>query len=336
MLPEITRILCIQLRQIGDVLMTTPSVRALARNYPQAKIHFLTETPSDQIYRENPYVDQVITFPRKPGVKDWFRLIQRLRRENYSVVIDFLGLPKTALLSSLIGVSCRIGFRFRGRSLFYSHSLALSPDVKYAPMHKLSLLSILGIESRDCQLEFFTSAEDQKKAGAILQQLQVKAGNPLISVSPVSRRDYKVWPAEKFAAVCDYLIETYSAQILFLWGPGEAHFINEVKAKMNREPLDDYDIPTISETAALIEKVDLHIGNDNGPMHFAIAVNRPTIAIFGRPLAENWTPPNNPNHIAIEYDPGCKRDCHYPHCKLECITDVAIEPVKESIKQILG
>lgn len=325
------KILCIQLRQIGDVLMTTPAVRALAESMPLAKIHFLTQIPSDQIFEYNPYVEKVFALPRKSKWRDWKKLLFQLRKEKYDIVIDFFGLPKTAFLSWLLGSVTRIGFRFRGRSLFYTHSVRLNPNEKYAPLHKMSLLSVLGIKKKESRLDFFLSQMAREKANWILSSLNIDDKQPLVSVSPVSRKEYKIWPAQKFAEICDYLVKNYQAQILFVWGPGEYHFVKAVRDEMTCSSLPDYDIPSISETVALLEKVDLHIGNDNGLMHFAIAVQKPTVSVFGRPLAENWNPPDNPTHIAIEHDPGCKRNCGYPQCEMQCIRDLPTEAVLDAV-----
>ena len=227
----------------------------------------------------------------------------------------------------MIGAPQRIGFEKRGRSIFYSHPVDSVIEHDYSALEKTNLLSPLNIKSRDPTLDFYIDDQDRQVAEEIYSQLGISKKQPIVSVSPVSRRDYKIWPAKNFARICDYLIEMYDAQILFLWGPGEYYFIEAVRNEMQHQSLPDYDIPSISETVALLEKVDLHVGNDNGPMHFAIAAKKPTVAVFGKPLLKSWTPPKNPLHLAIEYDPGCKLDCFYPKCGLECIKDLKTDQV---------
>ncbi len=329
------KILCIQLKQIGDVLMITPAVRSLALSRPDAEIHILTQTPSNQIFEHNPHVSKVHLYPGSEKIGDVFSVIRRIRNERFSIVIDFFGLPKTALLARLSGAPVRIGFDRPGRSMFYTHPVRTSSAHSYSALKDSHLLTELGIDSVDPKLDFFIGPKDVGTADQILKTLQLDQERPLVSVSPVSRKDYKVWPAENFAETCDFLIETYGAQILFLWGPGEYHFIQDVRDKMRHAALDDYDIPTISETVALLQKVDLHIGNDNGPMHFAISIGVKTVSIFGRPLMRNWIPPDQEKHLAVEFDPGCKEKCHYPKCELECIREVSVTPVIEKVTLLL-
>ncbi len=321
------KILFIQLKQIGDCLMTTPAIEALKTARPEAEIHYLTETPSDQLFTYNKSLAKIWLFPKQDRFIQGLQLLHKLRKEKFDLVIDFFGLPKTALLSYLTGAPLRIGFAYRGRSLFYSHPVSPRDQHPYAPFKKLELLEPLGIHAQQAPLKFPTGPKEEQKAREILETLQTDWTRPLISLSPVSRQKYKVWPAADFAWLADRLIQEYKAQILFLWGPGEKHFIQALRREMKEKDLGDYPIPSLGETKALLEKMDLHLGNDNGPMHFAIAAGTPSLAIFGRPRAENWTPPNQNRHLAIEHDPGCKKACHYPHCQLECLRDLKKERV---------
>ncbi len=326
------KILCIQLKQIGDVLMITPAIRALAEANPDAEIHILTQKPSDQIFQHNPNISNVILYSGSESVRDTISLIRRMRKERYTILIDFFGQPKTAILARLSGAPTRIGFDKPGRSIFYTYPVKASHTEPYSALQKAHLLTALGIEQVKPKLEFPVGPDEEAAADRILENIGRDQTKRLVSVSPVSRRKYKIWSAEKFAAVCDALVDEWDAQILFLWGPGEYQFIRDVREKMRHAALPDYDIPTISETVALLKRVDLHVGNDNGPMHFAISTSVRTVAIFGRPLQRNWTPPNQNRHLAIEFDPGCKESCHYPDCELECIRDVSVETVLGKIR----
>ena len=168
----------------------------------------------------------------------------------------------------------------------------------------------------------------------LLEQLGVQPDDRVVSISPVSRQPYKRWPLENFAQLADWLIEQYGVKILFVYGPGEQEFVDIVRRQMRYEALPNYDPPNLAQTRALFEQVILHIGNDNGPRHFAVAADIPTVAIFGRPLAMNWTPPNQNRHLSFEFDPGCKTQCDYPNCQLECLNTPLIT-VQEAIAKSL-
>jgi ADP-heptose:LPS heptosyltransferase len=315
--------------------MCTPALRALRQKFPDSRIDFLTESGADQVLQHNPHLSSVIKVTRKRGLRDSLSLIAKLRSAHYSYAIDFNGLPSSALLCALSGARETIGLRLRGRGLLYKTKLS-PPDSGYTAQHKLNMLRPLGIASQDCSLEFCITPEDKEWTDQLLQNLNVSRADRLITVSPVSRQPYKVWPPERFAQVADDLIVRHRAKVLMLYGPGEEHFVQAVLAHMRQSPLPvNYPMPTIAQTRALFERVTLHIGNDNGPAHFAIAAGTPVVTIFGRPWAENWSPPSNPLTIALEHDPGCKPTCHYPRCGLECLTGIPVGLVLQAIDQLI-
>ena len=105
------KILLIQLKQIGDCLMTTPAIRAIKVAYPAAEIHFLTQTPSDQLFTQNLNISKVHCFPKTNKLGDVMPALKAIRAEKYDLTIDFEVLPKTAVLSWLTGAKKRVGFK---------------------------------------------------------------------------------------------------------------------------------------------------------------------------------------------------------------------------------
>ena len=170
----------------------------------------------------------------------------------------------------------------------------------------------------------------------LFKKLGIEENDFVVSLSPVSRQPYKVWPADRFAHIADWLTVKYNAKILFLFGPGEKHFVESVRNLMKMPALSDYSVPNLSETLSILKKVNLHLGNDNGIRHVAVAADTPSLAIFGRPWAANWTPPEPTPHHALEYDPGCKKKCVYPKCKLECLKGVNVEAVKTELEILIN
>ncbi len=329
------KFLLIQLRRIGDVLMTTPSIRLLRESFPEAELTFMTEAPADQVLRNNPFLDEILLYPKAQTISESISFIRKLREQQFDCVIDFFGNPRSALTTRFSAAPIRIGFGFRGRSWAYTHPVKISTELTYSAQDKAQLLEELGIYANDFGLNFFAEEEDKEYAARLFGQLGIKDSDFVVTLSPVSRQPYKVWPAERFAVIADWLVQKHQAKILFLFGPGEEHFINAVREAMKQKALPDYDIPSLTETLAILNKVDLHFGNDNGPRHFAVAGGTPTLAVFGRPWAVNWTPPEDAQHCALEYDPGCKYKCTYPECKLECLHGVTVEAVQAELETMI-
>ncbi len=330
------KFLLIQFRQIGDVLMTTPSIRLLHESYPDAEMTFLTESPSDQVLNENRNLQEILLYRKPESISESLSFILNLRSRKFDCVIDFFGNSRSALMTHFSGAPMRIGFDFRGRSLAYTHSVKITGNTTYSAADKALLLRPLGILASDFRLDFFSGEKDRIFVENLFKKLGVEENDFVVSLSPVSRQPYKVWPADRFAQVADWLTEKYNAKILFLFGPGEKHFVESVQDSMKKPSLSDYNVPSLTETLAILKRVDLHLGNDNGIRHFAIAADTPSLAIFGRPWAANWTPPEQNRHHALEFDPGCKKKCVYPKCKLECLGGVNVETVKNYLEIIIN
>ena len=330
------KLLLIQLRRIGDVLMTTPAIRLLRETFPEANLTFLTEIPSDQVLRGNSFLDEIVLYQKSKSIFQSICFIKKIRNRRFDCVIDFFGNPRSCFITSLSGAPIRIGFQFRGRSWAYSHTVNFSEGLTYAANDKTRLLEPLGIFSDNSRLDFFENEKDKDYAKKLFKKLGIKDKDFVVSLSPVSRQPYKVWPPKRFAQIADWLVKNYNAKILFLYGPGEKNCVDLVRSYMNQESLPEYDIPTLSETLSILKRVKLHFGNDNGPRHFAIAGGTPSLAIFGRPWAANWTPPQTDKHLSMEFDPGCKSKCIYPKCNLECLTGVSVESVQNELDKMIN
>lgn len=346
--PAPERILLTQLRRIGDVLMTTPAVRQVREAFPGAHLTFLTEAPSDQIYRNSPRVDEVLVARRKGGLVARLSLIAQLRARRFDAAVDFFSNPGSAQLVRFSGAPLRIGFAFRGRRWAYTHAVAPPAGLTYAGADKLLLLEPLGIAPRPAQglgaglgaallPELFLADAERRFARETLAALGVAEGDLLVALSPASRQPYKVWPARHFARLADGLIDRHGAKVLMISGPGEEPFVEAVRQAMARSALPSLAPPSLLEMAALLERCALFVGNDGGPRHFAIAVGTPTVAVFGRPFPEHWTPPGMTAHRTASYDPGCKSACTYPRCShLNCINLVPYEPVEAHAEALLA
>lgn len=330
----LSSILLIQLRRIGDVLMSTSAVRELRKTYPQARITFLTEAPSDQVLRGNPNIDEVMLWPRGKGLHRAIATVGEIRRRKFDLAVDFFSNPSSAMIARFSGAPRRIGFAIRGRSWAYTDPLQ-PVSLPYSAQHKLGLLAPLGVQMASPAPEVFLGGAERDYAARQLEALGVAPGDLLVAISPVSRREYKVWAAAHFARLADVLIERYGAKLLFCWGPGEEHFVDAVRLEMIHNALPTYPVPSLMELAALLDRANLFVGNDNGPRHLAIAVGTPTVGIFGQPWPESWTPPGASMHPTVEHDPGCKRACTYPRCKLECIRDLPYAAVERTMENQL-
>ncbi len=311
--------------------MCTPLIRAVRQRYPQAHLAFLTEEESKAILENNLHLNELLIW-QKDRYNNWFyalRKIKELREKKFDLVIDLLGTPRTALASFLSGAGQRIGFGYRFRENFYNLQVTPSKDEKYGACYKLDLLKPLGIESSNCKLELILNREVKKFAEKFYDTNKIQDSDLKISISPTARRRFNFWFLDRYAKVADSLIEKYGAKVILVWGPGEKEIVENIASQMKSKPNLAPETRTVLELAAILEKCDLHLGNDNGTKHIATALGVPTVTIYGPHSPVSWTYPDPKLHKFVKKDCPCanhERKKH--HCtKVTCLDSISAEEV---------
>jgi heptosyltransferase-3 len=326
--------LFIQLRRIGDILMCTPSIRAFKKKFPNCELDFLTEHP--EVLSGNRNISTVIhaDASRQFNPVYQYRLIKRLRNSRYNLVVDFLANPRSAYYSFLTGARTRLSYGYGHRRWAYNLSPSRSTVPVYAALDRLNLLKAIDVYSDDPSLEFYPAEKDRNEAAEILRPLE---GRKTVTVSPVSRREYRRWPLERFAEICRRLNTDYGFEIVILVGPGEEEFGRRLFDMLRDEkPL----LPAVNRLGllgAIFEKSTLHIGNDNGPKHIAVACGVPTFAIFGTDNPVSWTNPDHSRHGFIssrDVDPECRSENH--RCGPECINKISVEAAYRKLGDLIS
>ncbi len=319
----IRRLLLMQLKWMGDVLMCTPAIRAARAAFPDAKIDFATGIEGAAVLEGNPHLDEILLWRRGPaGV----RMLWEIARRRYDAVVDFRSTPRDAWYVLASGARIRAGMRGRGpRTLAYTHLTDWARGPRYMAARKLEPLRALGIEpgaAPDARLELVVSAAERTWADELLRRHGLDGAAPIAALSPVTRVHYKQWGAEKWAAVADALAEA-GARVLITSGPAELPQARAVAERMRHPAVYDYGRTTIRQLAALYERCALWTGNDGGAKHIAVAVGTPTVTVFRHREGEVWTEPGS-RHVAIERAPVLP--CIYPHCggceHLSCLEQV--------------
>lgn len=321
------KILIIQLRQLGDVLLTTPAIKALREEYPSARISFLTEKASSPILAGNPNLDDVITIDKKQSYMDQLKVITDIRSRKFDLVVDFLANSRTAIITFFSGAKFTIAPKVRGRGLLYS--VQVKTKGNYAVSHKLGLLSVLGIENADRTPCFNVKKEAEDKIKSFLNGKNIQDDEFLVCIDSTHRRITRKWIGEKYSELADRLKQKYKARVVFLWGPGEKdeviHNMLLCKEKHILDPGSD-----INELAALLERADLLIGNCSFPRHMAASQNTPTLIILGS-TGNEWTHPAS-IHKTVSKGLDCQ-PCNNNQCSfaLECMKDLSVEEVMDGI-----
>ncbi|PJA27395.1 MAG: hypothetical protein CO189_07170 [candidate division Zixibacteria bacterium CG_4_9_14_3_um_filter_46_8] len=322
------RALFIQIKQAGDCLLSTPAIRAFKKAYPKCEVHYLVGKYLAGILEGNCYIDKTIIIENS-GWLSPITMAFSLRHANYDLAIDFLSNPTSSKLAFISGAKVRVGYKLRGRSWAYNmHPANLDPN-EYAASSKLHLLEAIGIKMDGLKLDFSIIDESINKAAEDLAQFDTH----LLAVVPVSRREYKRWPLEKYSDVLDRVANELNLVPMLLCGPGEIDILNFIGSKMKTRAL-IREMNSFQQFGAYLHKAKMLFGNDNGPKHIAVALGIPTLAIMGHLNPFNWTEPNNPKHIFVSRELECKFDCNPRKCRnFKCIEDISEEQVYLKLKE---
>ncbi len=328
------KVLFIQLRRIGDVLMCTPTIRAFKKKFPECRLDFLTELP--QVLSNNPHLDSIITVDesRKFNPAYQYKLIRKIRTGRYDLVVDFFANPRSAYYSFLSGADIRLSYGFGHRKWAYNRIPRKSDQPAYAAQDRLDLLREVDVPSDGLRLEFNPTDDDRREAEDILDPVR---GRSVATLSPVSRREFNRWPLENYARLGKLLSTELNFAVVVLTGPGEERVACDLGNMMiEAKPL-ILRIDRLGLLGAIFEHANMHLGNDNGPKHIAVACGAPTFTIYGPHNPVSWTYPNLSRHQYIrpaDVDIECRSLNH--KCDKDCIRKISANDVRDRLKQMVA
>jgi len=302
-LPEsVKKILVIQLRQIGDIILTTPSLRALKNKFPCSHLVFLSHSMGREIISGLDFVDEHLIYDHFfNNSLGQIKLLNYVRKYNFDLVIDYMNNPRSAIMTYASRAPKRIAFDSR-RYLAYTHRVERAKNPIYIVNEKLSLLRPMGINSSDIKLRFVYTPSDIKFAKEFCKSLSNKY-KCKVMISPTHRRAERKWSSNNFIKLANFLVSKLNAGVIWTWGPGEE---DEVKCIQNKCNVKTYITPktTLKNMGALSSLTDLFIGNSNGPSHIAVACGRKSLQIHGPTSGISWCP----NTIEHQYISAKNRD----------------------------
>lgn len=293
----------LQLRRVGDIVMTTPALRALKARFPQAEVTFVCERPFGTVLHSNPHLDTLLSVDPVGGWKDRLRLTATLRERRFDLAMDFDGSRLTALLTAGSGAARRVGWRAPLRGAAYTDTVEGGHlHDGYLAAEKLALLSVLGIEPRSADPRPVLVVDPRARdwATRTLEGAGVGSGTLLVTLAPWARSEDRSWPFERWAALLDRLAATHAFETVLLLGPGDER-LGEALARNTAVPLFQLSTPpTVTQMAALLDRSDLHLGNENAARHVAAALGTATVTTFAHAARRRWTLPGAPLQAGVE------------------------------------
>lgn len=333
---SVRRILVCQLRQIGDVLLATPSLELLHRAFPHAELHVLTERKCTPMLEGNPAVHKVWAIDKKDlaSLAREVGFYWKVARTGFDVVVDFQQLPRCRWVVAMSRARVRLSYtpEWYNRWLF-THWV--KPHSGYAAMAKASVLEPLGVRWNGERPRLYLSDAERTAARGLLASLDLAPGQRLITVDPTHRRVTRRWPAEHYGRLLSLAAaRDPSLRFMPLFGPGEEDDVRAVTAACDcpEKVLMPGRMLSLREMAACIAEAALHVGNCSAPCHIATAVGTPTFVVRGA-TSKAWSFPA-PEHfhmaLGLDCQPCNRNECENPE-QLACLVRLTPEAVCEAL-----
>jgi ADP-heptose:LPS heptosyltransferase len=345
-------VLLVRLREIGDVVFTTPAVRALRHHFPGAHLTYIVEPAAAPVVVDSPYLDEVIVAPRS-GVLPEIALVRRLRRRRYDLAIDFHGGPRASLLTWLSGARERIGYEVAGRAWMYTRRVprprALRP--RHSVENQWDLLDVLGIPRPDRShdpVEMTVNITAREGVERRLAEAHIAAEHELIVIHVSAGNPFRRWPLAHFARLVAALAAAGARRrVVLTSGPSERQAVQRVvddaRAQLGAEGQQrvvECGHFSLAELRVLVDRAALYIGGDSGPLHVASTSRVPIVGLYGPTLPARSAPWRDLAFPAeaVEIDGLPCRPCDQRVCApgdFRCLTTITPEQVAAAAERLL-
>ena len=323
---------------VGDAIMSIPALEAVRRRWPDAHIAVLARSWVADLYRGQPFLDQIISFDSRAsngGGRQSKSIAAALRAEHFDCALLLQNAFRAAWTTWRAGVPERIGYARDGRSILLTKPIPV-PKAGEIPAHEcyyyLELLRRSHwIDALPDVNEIRLRIEPQAITAAQLNLSAAGArpGKMWIAVAPgAAYGSAKCWPAERFAELADGLIAEFEADVILFGTASERDIVGRIEARMRHRPVNVTGQTSIGDLPALFAACHVFIGNDSGAMHVAAAAGLPVVAMFG-PTDPNGTAPVTSQKALVQRHVSCS-PCFLRKCPIDhrCMTRIGVEDVR--------
>jgi lipopolysaccharide heptosyltransferase II len=341
------RVLAVRLDNLGDVLVTSPALRAIKESLPAAALTLLASPSGAAAGRLNPFVDDVIVY-EAPWVDPWQRLpldpareqamVATLRERAFDAAVIFTSFRQSPLpaayLCYLAGIPLRLGATFDGAGSLLSTRLKRPEQLTHEVERHLDLVRAVGLTASADDLVLAVPERARAKVAPLVQALS--GDGPLVVIHPGCTMPARTYPWEQFADAADLIARDLDATIALTGAPDEAPLVEQIRGRMRLPAHSLAGALDVAELAALIAAADLVITNNTGPMHIAAAVQTPVVALFALTNPpEQWGPWRVP-HRRLSHEVPC-RICYSRVCPTDhaCLREVRPDMVMEAARALL-
>jgi heptosyltransferase-1 len=338
-------ILIVRLSAIGDIVFASPLIHALRQRYPTARISWLVQPESKVLLEYHPELDDVVVWPRgrwqtlyrkRQWLTLWREVIsfrRSLRQRGFDLALDVQGLLKSGVLTWLSGARQRIGLGSReGSRYLMSHTVEKGGEPRRIGSEYLYLAEQLGLPVDGFDMYVGLANEDQAFANHSIEKYQLNQG--FVVICPFTTRPQKHWFNASWQALIERVAERWQLPVVMLGGPGDTQSAQKIQASARLVNL--VGETSLRQAAALIARASLVVGVDTGLTHIGIAMNKPTLCLFGstRPYLDT----THENAQVIYHPRSCSPCKRKPTCNgsFDCMAEITAEEVVTRANSLPG
>jgi len=347
---DIPKILLIKLGAVGELVMASPFFDQLRKHFPHSEIVLVVGHSSYAAVEHNPNINRFILADDLDLycgglIKrsfEFFRLILKLRKEEFDLSFVLQRAMAFRLLSCLVGVPVRVGFGRGRKDFFLTHSVS-NHQTKNESESYLDLLRKLDIPAAFEKTFYYLSDEEKEFMDLFLERHSISSGEQVVAVAPGGGESAKRtmftkrWPVQNYIELIQRLKDERSSRVILVGGPGDREVTNHI-IQISPDCLDATDL-SFGDMASVLRRCNLFIGNDSAPHHIAASMGIPSIGIFGPTDPNQWAPLDQNSSVVIkpvECHP-CFIDETFPKCShIRCLTSVTVDDVWQQLDSTLS
>lgn len=307
-------LLCVRPDNLGDVLMTSPAIRALKKSIPGRKITLLTSCAGNAIAKHIPEIDACIAFDipwykheNSGSARDLTKMVEKIKSCRFEAAVIFTVFSQsplpTAMLCYMAGIPRIAGYcRENPYKLITDWVVDNEPlyIIKHEVARQLDLVKALGAESQDDSLSLSVSERILTELPMKLRHLGVRTHEPWLILHPGVSEARRQYPVELFAETARAVTRDLGYQVLLTGVNSERDLAEHIAGSAGKKAVSLAGMLTLGELIALIKLSPLLISNNTGPVHIASAVKTPVVVLYA--LTNPQHTPWGVKHRVLPFD----------------------------------
>ncbi len=332
------KILVIKYSALGDAILIISALRAIRNKFPDAFIAILAGPKTKEVYKNCPYIDEIIMSDfkkRNAGIMGMWLLKRKIKKYKFDISIDIQNNNRSHILAFLAKIPKRYGYN---RKLGMLCNNAIENDRPYlSPIrHQFYVLKELGIVLNDDSLKLWPDKEAYDRVEKLFKEYNVKTDSVKIGINIGASKEWvtKNLSPEKIGKLCDELNKR-NLDIILTGMESQFDIRDKIISNTNSKVIDLVGKTDFSVLVSLIDMLDLYITPDSAPLHIAAAMNTPFIAYFGPTDPKRHLPPANEYKLLYK-DISCS-PCYSKVCKLnnKCLKMITVEEIVKAVGELV-